>query len=91
MLRRRVTGQAHADRSARAKHLPRPRTTHALVAPAMAILAAFATCLGGTLWVVPEIPAAYMATFFAGLGSALGVFRKVTFTTSMSSHNHIPR
>jgi hypothetical protein len=57
----------------------------------VAVLAALAAGLGGTLWVVPEIPAAHMATFLASFGSALGVFCKVAFTASMSSHSHYPR
>lgn len=57
-----------------------------LVATAVAVLAAFASCLGSPLRVVLEVAAAYMAAFLASLGSTLRVFREITFTAAMSSH-----
>jgi hypothetical protein len=57
-----------------------------LVATAVAVLAAFATGLGGTLRVVLEVAPTHMATFLAGLGSTLGVFREIAFTAAMFSH-----
>jgi hypothetical protein len=57
----------------------------------VAVLAAFAACLGSTLRVVLEVAPTHMTTFLAGLGSTLGVFREIALTAAMLSHFLDPR
>jgi hypothetical protein len=57
----------------------------------VAVLAAFAACLRGTLRVVLEVAPTHMTTFLAGLGSTLGVFREIALTAAMLSHFLDPR